>query len=83
MLPRVDPVLLSDEHFSQSALEDLPSSERYVSTGHFWHDCSPLVSWKVPAAHGEQIPSLKPYLPRSLNQDEKKYYIEKYVESAS
>ena len=34
-------------------------------TGHSWHDGSPLVSWKVPAAHGEQSPSLLPYLPRS------------------
>ena len=44
MLPRFDPVLLSDEHFTQSALEDFPDSERYVSTGHSWHDGSPLVS---------------------------------------
>ena len=36
-----------------------------MSTGHSWHDGSPLVSWKVPAAHNEQIPSLLPYLPRS------------------
>ena len=42
----VAPVDLSELHGEQSALDDLPVSERYVSTGHSWHDGSPLVSWK-------------------------------------
>ena len=36
-----------------------------MSTGHSWHDGSPLVSWKVPAGHVWQFPLVLPYLPRS------------------
>ena len=68
----VAPVDLSELHGEQSALDDLPVLERYVSTGHSWHDGSPLVSWKYPVGHVWQFPLVMPYLPRSLKEFEKK-----------
>ena len=66
VLPVVMPVERSALHTVQSALEDFPSSIKYVSTPHSLHDVSPLPSWYWPAGHAEQSwPTFKLNLPRS------------------
>ena len=52
-----------------------------MSTGHSSHDVSPLVSWKYPAGHVSHSPSLLPYLPRSLEEDEKNVGVRSEVRS--
>jgi len=57
---------------SQSALEDLPAPGKNVSTSHSLHTLSPFPSWYRPAGQIEQTPLLRPYLPRSLEEEEDK-----------
>ena len=65
MFPVAVPVDFSESQLSQSALEDLPLLDKYVSISHALHCVSPLPSWYWPGRQKVHSPSLFPYLPKS------------------